>query len=166
MQRWPSGWESNPRPRESSAMLCQLSYGGRCRDHGHEFIIFMRWAHRFRWREYSETLAPYFKYYKFTNWWRKYRVTIILDFLRPNRDLLRKCNVGLPAGNRTRDQRPTLQFSNRSRLGLKKSRIMVTRYFLHQFVNLCIYIYTVYIYSLYIQYIQYIYTVYTVYIYI
>ena len=29
MQRWPSGWESNPLPHESSAMLCQLSYGGR-----------------------------------------------------------------------------------------------------------------------------------------
>ena len=22
---WPLGWESNPRPRESSAMLCQLA---------------------------------------------------------------------------------------------------------------------------------------------
>ena len=33
----PSGWESNPRPRESNAMFCQLSYGGRYREHGHEF---------------------------------------------------------------------------------------------------------------------------------
>ena len=42
----------------------------------------------------------YIYIYKLT---RKYRVPIILDFLRPNRDLLRKCNADLPAGNRTRD---------------------------------------------------------------
>ena len=36
----PSGWESNPRPRKSCAMLCQLSYRGRCREQGHEFSIY------------------------------------------------------------------------------------------------------------------------------
>ena len=36
----PSSWESNPWPPESSAMLCQLSYGGRYREHGHEFSIY------------------------------------------------------------------------------------------------------------------------------
>ena len=37
----PSGWESNTRPRESSAMLCQLSYRGRCGEHGLEFSLYM-----------------------------------------------------------------------------------------------------------------------------
>ena len=36
----PSDWESNPQPRESSAMLCKLSYGGRSREHGHKFNIY------------------------------------------------------------------------------------------------------------------------------
>ena len=42
--------------------------------------------------------------YYFIWWWRKYRVPIYFDFLRSNRDLLRKCNFGLPVGNRTRDR--------------------------------------------------------------
>ena len=36
----PSGWESNPRPCQSSAMLYWLSYRGRCWEHGHEFSIY------------------------------------------------------------------------------------------------------------------------------
>ena len=63
--------------------------------------------------------------------------------------------VRFPAG------RPALHFRNRSRLGLKKSRIMGTRYFLHQFVNLYIHTYIhiyIYIYIyMYIIYILYIY---------
>ena len=34
------GFPAGNRPRESSAMLCQLNYGGRCREHGHEFVIY------------------------------------------------------------------------------------------------------------------------------
>ena len=52
---WPSGLESTPRPRESSALLCQLSYRGRCRDHGHEFSIYGV-VKPIKWRVYSETL--------------------------------------------------------------------------------------------------------------
>ena len=41
MQLWAIRLGIEPaRPRESSAMLCQLSYGGRCRKHGHEFSIY------------------------------------------------------------------------------------------------------------------------------
>ena len=37
---WPFSWQSNLRPRESSAMLCQLNYGSRCQEHGYEFRIY------------------------------------------------------------------------------------------------------------------------------
>ena len=36
----PFNWESNLLPGESSTVLCQLSYGGRCREHGHEFSLY------------------------------------------------------------------------------------------------------------------------------
>ena len=39
MQLLSSGWESNPKTPRTSTMLCQLSYGGRCREYGHEFSI-------------------------------------------------------------------------------------------------------------------------------
>ena len=35
-----SGRESNPRPREPSAMIYKLSYGVHCQEHGYEFSIY------------------------------------------------------------------------------------------------------------------------------
>ena len=41
MQLWAFQLGYEPRPRESIMMLDKLNYGGRCREHGHEFTLFI-----------------------------------------------------------------------------------------------------------------------------
>ena len=106
----------NSRPREFSAMLCQLNYGGLCREHGHEFSIY-KVAMPIEWRVYSiERYGIYTGPVTVKLIIMKDENFECLDILRPNKNtklvamLSATASVAQLAEHRTRFTRSRVRF--------------------------------------------------------